>query len=455
MAHNRIDTIHPDAFAHTKQLEVIDLSNNQLSLSDDKSPFKHLAKLKILILYENKLLAIPSDLHTMKSLAWLDLGCNYITSFKYAALRYKLPDIEINLTNYKAAVGNNFENESTIASNILHILLNNNSLECDCSMYNFLLRKGLHDPLLTAISDNCESNFLRSCLTSDLSIDLHLQFKCPSQCHCRIIAVIEIIIICEDKGLATVPEVPSIKNITYTLGLYIKNNRLTELPNLQNNLHVTIIQASNNSIYIIKEENLPPNLKALDLSHNEIKMLSSNVFDALRNLRKIEIIFLADNHWSCDCSPDTRALVGFVDKSNSLTDLQSSKCPVTSGIYYELSSDILGDVLEDICFKNAIMLALIALAVVLLLIGILAILLFKYQQLLKVWLYAQNACLWCIDEEELDKDKNFDAFISYSHHDEDFAFNVVTELESGNPSFKICLHERDWVAGQLIAQSVS
>lgn len=101
------------------------------------------------------------------------------------------------------------------------------------------------------------------------------------------------------------------------------------------------------------------------------------------------------------------------------------------------------------------MLTSIILAVLSLVVGVLLVLFYKYQQLLKIWLYAHNACLWCIDEEELDKDKKFDAFISYSHHDEEFALNIVTELENGNPRFKMCVHERDWLAGQLTAESVS
>lgn len=451
LCHNRIETIHPEAFTHTKQLEIIDLSHNQLYFID-KSPFKYLIKLKTLILYKNNLLAIPPDLQYIKVLVWLDLGCNNITSLKYGELRYKLPDIEINFTNYEL-VGNNLETKLNVGSNMLRIFLNNNSIECDCSMHYFLMRKGLQDPLQIALSENCESNFLRSCVASDLSNEL--PFKCPDECTCKIIASIEIIIICEDKGLTTVPEFSSIENMTHTLGLYIQNNRLTELPNLQNNLHVTIIQVSNNSIYKVKEENLPPNLKGLDLTHNEIKMISSSVFFALRILQKIEIIFLVDNPWVCDCSADTQALIEFVDKSKSLTDLQTSKCTVSSGIYYELSSDILSDVLDDLCFKHAIMLALIVIAVLSFIMGILAISFYKYQSLWKVWFYALNACLGCIDGEELDKDKKFDAFISYSHYDEDFAFDVVTALETGNPSYKICLHERDWLAGQLIAQSVS
>lgn len=62
---------------------------------------------------------------------------------------------------------------------------------------------------------------------------------------------------------------------------------------------------------------------------------------------------------------------------------------------------------------------------------------------------------WLVTEKEIDRDKLYDAFVSYSHLDEWFVDNeLVPELEGGPNPYKLCIHYRDWLAGAHIPTQI-
>ncbi|KAF7989522.1 hypothetical protein HCN44_008196 [Aphidius gifuensis] len=77
-----------------------------------------------------------------------------------------------------------------------------------------------------------------------------------------------------------------------------------------------------------------------------------------------------------------------------------------------------------------------------------------YHHEIKIWLYDKKLCLWWVTEYEVEKSKNYDAFISYSDKDRDFVINnLINKLENGG-QYKLCVHYRDWPAGEWIPDQV-
>lgn len=79
----------------------------------------------------------------------------------------------------------------------------------------------------------------------------------------------------------------------------------------------------------------------------------------------------------------------------------------------------------------------------------------RYDQRIKVWLYAHGYCLRCVREEELDADREYDAFVSFAHGDHEFvADKLLPKLESDSCAYKVCVHYRDWTPGDLIPTQI-
>ena len=52
--------------------------------------------------------------------------------------------------------------------------------------------------------------------------------------------------------------------------------------------------------------------------------------------------------------------------------------------------------------------------------------------------------------------EDFDAFVSYSHHDGPWVYQQLRPyLEDEEPAFRLCIHERDFMAGAAIAENIA
>lgn len=191
------------------------------------------------------------------------------------------------------------------------------------------------------------------------------------------------------------------------------------------------------------------NFQILRLNNNDLSKLDRAVVDFFNNSKQLKELTLEMNPWSCDC--ETRDFLTFVqDKSAMMPDLQKITCADQEISMFQMTS-------EELCSSNIDWImggCLVAFFGII--IGALSAVYYRYQREVKVWLYAKNFCLWFVTENELDKDKLYDAFISYSHKDEDFVVNdLMPNLEKDPRPFKLCVHFRDWLAGEFIPKQIA
>jgi protein toll len=274
---------------------------------------------------------------------------------------------------------------------------------------------------------------------------------CPSQCRCLKRPIDKRLIVkCTNANLKHIPKLPSTKDLI-AFELHIQNNNITDLPTpdqMPGYASITELYAHNNQISSLIPNNIPTNLKVLAISNNQLTTISNDVLQRLNSTKDMKKLFLSNNPWSCTC--EIFDLIAFAEtRMDLMRDFPIAECYAGANKLSSLSR-------AELCSNNLeLYMALgVTFIVLLLFITVGMVLYNKYDQEIKVWMFAHNLFLGCILEDELDKDKIYDAFISYSHQDIAIASQLLETLESGPSPFKVCIHERDWILGECISTQV-
>ena len=187
----------------------------------------------------------------------------------------------------------------------------------------------------------------------------------------------------------------------------------------------------------------------LDMSKNNLESLDDETIGAIYGSSKLRNISFGKNPWKCDCN--ARKILDFVKvlSGNKIQDYEHIKCFSDGKLVSSIDID-------KIC-SNFIWIVLgSTFAVLGLIVACTMTFFYTYSLEIKCWLYNHNFCLRFVTEEDLDEDKIYDAFISYAHQDEAFVENVLlTALETEPSPYKICIHVRDWIAGESIVEQVN
>ncbi|KAH8330500.1 hypothetical protein KR067_004213, partial [Drosophila pandora] len=223
---------------------------------------------------------------------------------------------------------------------------------------------------------------------------------CPASCVCCRNTSIwtSFIVDCREQGLLNVPEIS--EKVTY---LDLRNNSITGMS-------------------IMEREMLERNSQAAELR-----------------------LFLSGNPWTCECI-DLDFVFFMKNISNKIEDFTNVQC---LGIEKALVS-----VEEsDICPSALPYYLTLALTLIILIIFINFLVWFRHPIL--IWFYEHDICLSLAGREEMDQKKKFDAFLCFTHMDEDLVGEFVEKLETCRPRFTLCFYLRDWLLGVSIPDCIT
>ncbi|XP_051173180.1 protein toll-like [Leptopilina boulardi] len=479
MSYNKMINIYEADFAPLKSVTHINLSHNNIahvvetkiknSTISGFIPFRNLEELN---LSYNKISSFSINWIKIPQIHYLNLSNNILPSLSITDLDLrhsndfildvsfnKIKTINLNCENY-------FHEE--VHKNIT-LLLNDNPLKCDGALYNFLrfldnaMRNPVREKLFLEIGPmKClVSKDYEGILLSDINLKEYKSYPskeeiknyemCPKACDLRRRHYDRTFIIdCSNRNLTEIPETLCfLKEKGYTNELNLSGNFIKNISNLPqigyDNL--TNVFLSNNQISNITLEMLSsPTLRRVKLDNNLLSLISPEIIRHF-SLSKITATF-GNNPWICCCENDD--LREMAQCSNSFIQDSDDIICVDSNLPMKLYQEMCG------INTNVILAISVSVALMGLIFASLTIFYCLYKKKIKIWLYTHNICLWFVTEVELDKDKQYDAFISYSHKDEEFVINeLVTNLELRPRSYKLCIHFRDWPAGEWIPSQIS
>ncbi|XP_065222753.1 protein toll-like [Planococcus citri] len=453
------------------RLTHLDLSMNKLTMENDsKSLYSTIDRccenLENLILSDNLVTRVFEDwTFYLPALKKLDLSNNRISSLKTEDFHFRestttdviFKNNTITSININEAELDKYKRKTSITFDI-----GRNPLKCDCNALSLAQYLHLLDSNKTILiklkADEliCDTHYrLKQVPINNISslteFKCSISEGCPEDCDCYTRPYDTTIEVnCTSKNQIefpnSLPKVPE----GYGVELLYTNNNLTSTRGLQNlidhDYNVTTIALSHNRLEQFDVNELPKGLKVMELHNNNLKYLNGTIFGQGERKDFTNLTF-HENPWECNCALSD--LWNFIDRTKSLIDNSKIKCN-DDRPFSKLS-------IEDFCsHSNTYILICVSLAILGLLIATVTVLYYKFEQEIRVLMFKYKICLWLVSEEVVDKDKPYDAFVSYSQKDEHFVRTVlVPGLENnGEYNYKLCVHYRDFKVGEFIPSQV-
>lgn len=453
-------------------LRILQLQNNFIEFSNDAldfdraSPFQNLYKLERLDMRNNSIKHFLNDWNIVNlALEEIDLSYNQIRIMDFGiVMNFWVNEITVNLSHNQISTIRTHNAFANLNESKSTWILNENPLHCDCQIFKFAnySRHMTPDKPLKLITSQLKcttplkfAGFLPANVPLNELIcpldkeNTTAKKHCPLGCNCFVRTVDSTAVFnCSNANLVQVPALPNIRDLGLkSYELYIEYNNITKLPlaNVTGYHGIRKLFAKNNSIDHINWDHLPKDLITLDVSNNCLKNMSDSILQ-LAGGQHMQRVSFGGNPWICDCSAS--GLVKFIKlHPMKIQDINEMIC--THGQQMKLLNP------EELCPTNTVkMLALSIAALIGVLMFLLMVLYHVYQLEIAIWWIVRCNCSLFVTKKDFDE-KEYDAFIVYQDDDAVAVENELIEnLENKNGRLKLCLLNRDTLAGSYLFKEV-
>ncbi|XP_067145405.1 protein toll-like [Centruroides vittatus] len=450
LGENEITNIEEGVFGNLQSLKVINLDNNKIRFLPSKTPLGNLSELLTLSLAGNELTTFPSIDWSVYNLSYLYLDYNRITFLDLDELP---PSDHV----YVSLLYNNITSVTgpTNSTSLENVKLEGNPFECNCSLKNFADK--IQSSGIKSLFCHGPAEYRNTSLADVVPSYVLCPFRttCPNSCRCYREDT-NAIVNCSSSGLIHVPEsIPENTSVVRLDHNFVTHFRISS----DDWSNVTYLNLDYNRLDPSKSWKIPTSLTYLSLRSNQLDRISKEFLESVDEMPLLRLD-IRDNRFWCNCS-FAYFKIWFDKNIDRIVEADRVMC---SRLYQhnntKVKSPIISVPLDAFCFLDlplvnvplivsASIVAILALAIISCI-----VLFMKYKNTVLAYLYVHFPAVFCRKMSEIDGDKLYDAFVSYTASDREVVMSMLRELEEKPPFFRLCIHERDWLPGNPIVSQI-
>ncbi|XP_055941433.1 protein toll-like [Argiope bruennichi] len=483
MADNRIQTLEFEEFRGVSGITAIDLQGNLIRNIEHLTFLSIREDLVYLDLSKNMIRKLNGCVQSLSVLTSLNLTNNRIEGFEVGEF-YGLDDLQdlslqgnrIRTLGYEVRGLSRLRNlvishnlirnikGDQLPPNLQYVYVEGNPLWCDCQLLPFLRHLNSTKKLKTDVSLCIPPNDT----TPRASIDKRpgTPARCPDGCRCFCKNNEDnhyIFVDCSNIGLTELPPLFAAANFTTpehnstSLTIFLPRNT-DENAFFSESLPFVIqdevkgLDFTHNYLMSVEDARLPEGTKHLRLAHNLFRQPPISLLNSLQELRRVT---LSNNPWTCDCGTSVFK-IWIETHSTLIPDINETRCGPDEQDSPRLANRAIWTLSDiELCPTDVetYVSAVLGILAVVVVASAITIVWIRYKTPIKVWLYA-HGMTW-VKEQDIDQDKQFDAFISFSFKDQDLVIpDIIKVIEEKMPNIRLCLHYRNFRAGDFIADNI-